>query len=105
MTEERKGWVITHRDRGTAISVPESAILAGPHVQWDHVDGPLMTWAGSLHWLTWGERFRIWVGWATVDAVASEHWPGLARLRREIETRRGFRVDPPGEGMSRAAED
>jgi len=41
------------------VSVPKEAIASGPSVNWKHVDGPLMTWAGHLHWLTWGERMNL----------------------------------------------
>lgn len=66
------------------VSVPNEAITEGPHVQWGHVDGPLMTWAGHLHWLTWGERISIWLRLTTVDKIASERWPYTAMRRDEL---------------------
>ena len=34
-----------------------------PFIQWNHIDGPLLVRSdGRLHWLTWGERFRVWLG-------------------------------------------
>jgi hypothetical protein len=34
-----------------------------PFIQWNHVDGPLLVRSdGQLHWLTRGERIRIWLG-------------------------------------------
>jgi hypothetical protein len=66
------------------ISVPNSAILEGPHVNWKHIDGPLMTWAGHLHWLTWGERLRLAFRLATIDDIAGKHWPGLVLRRRML---------------------
>lgn len=41
-----------------------------PWVQWNHVDGPLLHLCdGSLHWLTWKERFLIWIGRITVESL------------------------------------
>lgn len=68
------------------VSVPNEAVTAGPHVQWNHIDGPLMTWAGHLYWLTWGERIRIALWLTTVDKIASERWPYTAMRRRELLT-------------------
>ena len=68
----------------TAVSVPRKAITNGPSVQWNHIDGPLMTWAGQLHWLTWKERMMIDLGVTTVDLVAERHWPHLARHRAAL---------------------
>lgn len=65
----------------SVVAVPLRAILDGPAMQWNHVDGPLLTWAGHLHWLTWRERFRIAWGIATVDTIAGERFPGLAEIR------------------------
>jgi hypothetical protein len=65
-------------------AVPESAITAGPHVTWKHIDGPLMSWASHLHWLTYRERLRIFFRLATVDRIACERWPHLAKARDEI---------------------
>ena len=66
------------------VSVPNEAITAGPHVQWSHTDGPLMSWAGHIHWLTWSERIRIALRMTTVDKIASERWPYTAMRRREL---------------------
>lgn len=40
-----------------------------PRVQWNHIDGPLMTRRDqSLKWLTWRERFMLWIGaWSLFD--------------------------------------
>lgn len=64
------------------ISVPHEAITSGPDVNWRHIDGPLMFWAGELHWLTWSERFSMWLGVQTLDQVAEKRWPHLAKSRR-----------------------
>lgn len=66
------------------IGVPEAAILSGPDVTWKHIDGPLMHWAGNTHWLTFGERLRIFLGIATVDQVACSRWPHLEKARANL---------------------
>jgi hypothetical protein len=66
------------------MSMPSSAVTSGPDVVWKHIDGPMMSWAGSIHWLTWRERARIALGLATVDQVGCERWPQLARLRKLV---------------------
>lgn len=36
---------------------------AKPSIQWTHIDGPLLHLrCGTLHWLTFRERFRVWLG-------------------------------------------
>jgi hypothetical protein len=67
------------------VSIPVEAITRGPNVEWRHIDGPLMTWAGNLHWLTWRERLALWLRLTTVDAVAVKLWPYLAQCRANIE--------------------
>jgi hypothetical protein len=57
------------------ISMPTEAFIEPPHVQWTHIDGPLMSWAGHLHWLTWRERLAIWLRLTSVEATAQKHWP------------------------------
>lgn len=77
----REGWVTVASVGDAHLSVPVSEVTSGPHVQWRHIDGPLMTWAGEMHWLTWQERLRVFFGRATVDQIACERWPHLAKLR------------------------
>jgi len=80
----REGYVkIADAPGGGHISMPIEAVTNGPSVTWKHVDGPLMHWAGSMHWLTLRERLRIFFRRATVDQIACERWPHLARLRAE----------------------
>lgn len=67
-----------------SIQVQPAAIIEGPHINWRHVDGPLMTWAGNLHWLTWMERVRLSLRLATVDDVARERWPRLSAMRETL---------------------
>jgi hypothetical protein len=41
-----------------------------PWVQWKHVDGPMLCCCdGSIHWLTWKERFLLWIGRITVESL------------------------------------
>ena len=62
------------------VGVPIKAITDGPDVVWKHIDGPLLCWAGNIHWLTWRERLRIFFGRASVFSVARSRWPHLAKL-------------------------
>jgi hypothetical protein len=35
---------------------------AVPYIHWEHIDGPLLHMRnGQLHWLTWRERFSVWL--------------------------------------------
>lgn len=45
------------------VGVPAESVLAGAHIQWNHVEGPLLTWAGALHWLTLWERIQLFFRW------------------------------------------
>lgn len=67
------------------VYVPIKAIEAGPEMVWKHIDGPLLCWAGEMHWLTPGERVRIFFRLATVDQIACERWPHLAKLRQRSQ--------------------
>lgn len=41
-----------------------------PHVNWKHIDGPLMTRRdGTLKWLTWRERLMLWIGAWSIEQV------------------------------------
>ena len=57
------------------VSMPLSAFQAAPHVNWRHVDGPLMSWAGRMHWLTRRERLKLWLGLDTIEGIAQRIWP------------------------------
>ncbi len=47
-----------------------------PHIQWNHVDGPVLTRSdGSMHWLTWWERFCLFFGFISVGDL-DPAWPG-----------------------------
>lgn len=67
--------------------VEDKTILEGPRVNWKHVDGPLMGWAGEVHWLTLWERLLLALRLTTVDAVACERWPHLAGERKAARNR------------------
>lgn len=69
---------------GSDISMPNEAFTEGPHIIWNHVDGPLMYWAGQDHWLTWGERLALFFGRATEESIARKHWPHTARIADKL---------------------
>lgn len=52
--------------------------ITEPHVQWNHEDGPLLTWAGHLHILSWRERLELWLG------VSSPRYLALKKFGRPI---------------------
>jgi hypothetical protein len=51
---------------------------------WNHIDGPLMEWAGFMHWLTWRQRLALWLRRKTIDQLACEQWPFLASSRAAL---------------------
>ena len=65
----------------SGISVPMEAITDGPSLQRNHIDGPLLHWAGHMHWLTIRERLALWFGLTTIDDIAHRRWPQLAFWR------------------------
>lgn len=69
------------------VYVPNEAITEGPQVQWNHIDGPLMTWTPHIHWLTWGERIRLALRLTTIDELACDRWPYMAMRRAELRDR------------------
>jgi hypothetical protein len=70
-----------------SLQVPNEAITNGPYVLWTHIDGPLMTWACNIHWLTLSERLRIALKFSTVDQIACSRWPHLAKVRAKLLSR------------------
>ena len=66
------------------IRVPIGAITDGPSVQWDHIDGPLINWAGHMHWLTWGERLAVAVRYMTIEEIAQARFPHLHKMRLSL---------------------
>lgn len=66
------------------VSMPYEAFTEGPSINWKHSDGPLMHWAGHVHWLTFRERIRFALGFVTIDELGCERWPHLAKARAKI---------------------
>lgn len=54
--------------------MPKEAFASAPVVQWNHVDGPLMTWAGRGHWLTWGERIMLFFRMTDLETIAFQRF-------------------------------
>jgi hypothetical protein len=67
-----------------SVYVSNKAITDGPHLNRRHIDGPLLTWAGSLHWLTWKQRISLRLGLKSIDEIACEQWPKLAAIRASL---------------------
>lgn len=67
--------------------MPLQALLEAPHLNQRHIDGPLLTWAGLLHWLTPRERISLNWGLTTIKDIAVARWPQrrLYVKRKEIE--------------------
>lgn len=66
-------------DARQGIGTPWKAYTDLPHIQWNHIDGPLMHWAGRLHWLTWAERILLRLRMTTPETIAFQ------RFHRPIE--------------------
>lgn len=66
------------------VSMPYEAFTEGPSINWKHIDGPLMHWAGHIHWLTFRERIRFALGFVTIDELGCARWPHLAKARAKI---------------------
>lgn len=64
-----RGWAGT---AGAGVSMPLSAWFAPPHVTWNHVDGPLLSWRGGIHWLTWHERLALKFRRTTLQEIATK---------------------------------
>ena len=58
------------------ISVSREACLAPPEIMWGHIDGPMISWACYVDWLTWRERLMLWAGLTDVERLAWKRWPG-----------------------------
>lgn len=47
-----------------------------PSIQWNHIDGPLLHLrSGELHWLTWWERVRVWLGYENEFTLEKKYAP------------------------------
>lgn len=56
-------------------------IKARPSIVWDHIDGPLLYFRdGQLHWLTWWERLRCWLGYDDAMSLEFKYRPDLQGL-------------------------
>lgn len=63
---KRSGYIYDANGVGTHIS-------AQPRIVWKHIDGPLLYCSnGLLHWLTWRERMRLWLGLADIHDIDFE---------------------------------
>lgn len=60
------------------VSMPVEALYARPRINFRHIDGPMLMWAGNIHWLTWRERFAVWLGRTDADQIARRYWPERA---------------------------
>jgi hypothetical protein len=64
------------------VSMPIEAFYADPHIQFNHIDGPVMTWAGLSHWLTWRERFALCFGRTSVEILANKRFGRNAAIAK-----------------------
>lgn len=47
---------------------------AKPHINWKHIDGPLLTCRdGTPHWLTMAERLWLKLGLTTIEQLDAKH--------------------------------
>lgn len=55
-------------------------VYARPHLQMNHIDGPLLTFRdGQMHWLTWWERYRVWRGMDDAESIERRRRPNLMK--------------------------
>lgn len=41
-----------------------------PFINWKHVDGPMLICSdGTMWWLTWGQRLKMWLGILNIDQL------------------------------------
>jgi len=80
MPRLRDGWIYEEFGGGY-VGYREDA---RPDIVWKHIDGPLLYFRnGELHWLTWRERFRCWMGWDDALTLEAKYRPHLARVGGE----------------------
>lgn len=54
---------------------------ARPYIKAKHIDGPLLVYRdGQMHWLTWRERFRFWMGWEDAESIEAKRRPNLTTI-------------------------
>jgi hypothetical protein len=76
MPSPRLGWIYEEAPGGGYFGYRDTA---RPDIQWNHIDGPLLHFRnGELHWLTWRERFRCWLGLDDAVSLEVKHRPHLA---------------------------
>ena len=47
---------------------------AEPYIRWYHIDGPLLICRnGAMHWLTWSDRFWMWLGRDDIYALERKY--------------------------------
>jgi hypothetical protein len=53
-------------------------VAQAPEINWRHIDGPLLYYSdGQLHWLTFWERFRCWIGRDDAASIQARRRPEL----------------------------
>lgn len=58
----------------------EESFTKEPHINWRHIDGPLMTWAGQMYWLNWRERLMLWLSLTTERTIAENRFGRSGKL-------------------------
>ncbi len=67
----RQGVEIYDIGDGTCIGFGEDSKA---DINWDHVDGPLLYCRdGSIHWLTWFERFCLYFGFIDINYLDKKY--------------------------------
>jgi hypothetical protein len=56
-------------------AMPREAFRAPPTINSRHIDGPVLQWAGQMHWLTWRELLAVWFWLEDAESLAQKHWP------------------------------
>jgi hypothetical protein len=52
-----------------------------PSIMWNHIDGAWLCFSdGQLHWLTWWEKFRCWMGWDDAESLQRKLRPRLTAI-------------------------
>ena len=56
-----------------------------PEIQEDHIDGPLLHFRdGQLHWLTYWERFLLWLGLTDAKKLEQKLRPELGPVSKYL---------------------
>ena len=70
-----------------SVGMPIEALLADAEINFNHVDGPYLQWAGVIHWLSLRERFAVFIGRTTANDLAQKHWGRNTRITSERAAR------------------